>query len=44
MQFKLSAASPCGRAAVGKGKGDTFTVAAPAGAFEMLILDVFREG
>ena len=44
MQFKLSDDSPFGRAAVGKGKGDTFTVAAPAGAFEMLILDVFREG
>ena len=44
MQFKLSDDSPFGRAAVGKGKGDTFTVAAPAGAFDMLILDVFREG
>ena len=44
MQFKLSDDSPFGRAAVGKGKGDTITVAAPAGAFEMLILDVFREG
>ena len=44
MLFKLSDDSPFGRAAVGKGKGETFTVAAPAGAFEMLILDVFREG
>ena len=44
MLFKLSDDSPFGRAAVGKGKGDTFTVAAPAGAFDMLILDVFREG
>ena len=44
MQFKLSDDPPFGRAAVGKGKGETFTVAAPAGAFERLILDVFREG
>ena len=44
MQRKLSDDSPFGRAAVGKGKGETFTVAAPAGAFDMLILDVFREG
>ena len=44
MEYKLSDDSPFGRAAVGKGKGETFTVAAPAGAFDMLILDVFREG
>ena len=44
MLFKLSDDSPFGRAAVGKGKGETFLVNAPAGAFEMLILDVFREG
>ena len=44
MQFKLSDDSPFGRAAVGKGKGETFLVNAPAGAYEMLILDVTREG
>ena len=44
MLFKLSDDSPFGRAAVGKGKGETFLVNAPAGAFEMLILDVTREG
>ena len=44
MQFKLSDDSPCGRAAVGKGVGETFTFAAPAGAFDMLILAISREG
>ena len=44
MLFKLSDDSPFGRAAVGKGKGETFLVNAPAGAYEMLILDVTREG
>ena len=44
MLFKLSDDSPFGRAAVGKGVGDTFTVAAPAGAFDMLILNISREG
>ena len=44
MEFKLSDDSPFGRAAVGKGIGETFSVNAPAGVFEMLILDVSREG
>ena len=44
MLFKLSDDSPFGRAAVGKGKGETFLVNAPAGSYEMLILDVTREG
>ena len=44
MLFKLSDDSPFGRAAVGKGKGETFLVNAPAGSYEMLILDVSREG
>ena len=44
MLFKLSDDSPFGRAAVGKGVGETFTVAAPAGAFDMLILNISREG
>ncbi len=43
MLFKLSDDSPFGRAAVGKTVGDTFTVNAPAGAFDMLILDISRE-
>ena len=44
MQFKLSDDSPFGRAAVGKGVGDTFTYTAPAGTFEMRVLEVTREG
>ncbi len=43
MLFKLSDDSPFGRAAVGKTVGDTFTVNAPAGAFDMLILNISRE-
>lgn len=44
LEYKLSDDSPFGRAAVGKGAGDTFTVNAPAGSYEMLILNVSREG
>lgn len=44
MEFKISDDSPLGRAAVGKGKGETFTVNAPAGSYEMLVLNVSREG
>ncbi len=44
MEFKLSDDSPFGRAAVGKAAGETFTVNAPAGSYEMLILNVSREG
>ncbi len=44
MLFKLSDDSPFGRAAVGKAAGETFTVNAPAGSFDMLILSVTREG
>ena len=44
MLFKLSDDSPFGRAAVGKGVGESFTVNAPAGAFDMLILAISREG
>ena len=44
MLFKLSDDSPFGRAAVGKGVGETFTVNAPAGAFDMLIQAISREG
>ena len=44
MEFKLSDDSPFGRAAVGKAIGETFMVNAPAGSYEMLILNVTREG
>ena len=44
MLFKLSDDSPFGRAAVGKAPGETFMVNAPAGSYEMLVLDVTREG
>ena len=44
MENKLSDDSPCGRAVVGKGEGETFTVNAPAGSYEMKILSVSREG
>ena len=44
MEFKLSDDSPFGRAAVGKAPGETFMVNAPAGSYEMLVLDVKREG
>ena len=44
MEFKLSDDSPFGRAAVGKAAGETFMVNAPAGSYEMLILNVTREG
>ena len=44
MELKLSDDSPFGRAAVGKAAGETFMVNAPAGSYEMLIVDVTREG
>ena len=44
MEFKLSDDSPFGRAVVGKAAGDTFTVNAPSGSFDMLVVDVRREG
>ena len=44
MEFKLSDDSPFGRAAVGKSIGDVFTVNAPAGSYQMKILNVSREG
>ena len=44
MEYKLSDDSPFGRAAVGKSIGDIFTVMAPAGSYEMKVLDVTREG
>ena len=44
MEFKLSDDSPFGRAAVGKSVGDTFMVNAPAGSYEMKVINVSREG
>ena len=44
MERKLSDDSPFGRAVVGKGIGDTFTVNAPNGSYSMKIVDVTREG
>ena len=44
MEFKLSDDSPFGRAVVGKGIGDTFMVNAPAGAYQMKVVDITREG
>ncbi len=44
MEYKLSDDSPFGRAAVGKAAGETFMVNAPAGSYEMLVLNVSREG
>ena len=44
MEGKLSDDSPFGRAAVGKSVGDTFMVNAPAGSYEMKVINVTREG
>ena len=44
MENKLSDDSPFGRAIVGKGEGESFTVNAPNGAYQMEILKISREG
>ncbi len=44
MEHKLSDDSPFGRAIVGKAAGETFTVNAPAGTFDMVVVKVTREG
>ena len=44
MEYKLSDDSPFGRAIVGKGAGDSFSFAAPAGTFTMKVVSVSREG
>ena len=44
MQGKLSDDSPFGRAVVGKSIGDTFMVNAPAGSYQMKVINVTREG
>ena len=43
MEYKLSDDSPFGRAVVGKSVGDTFMVAAPAGSYEMKVIEVTRD-
>ena len=44
IEYKLSDDSPFGRAVVGKSAGDTFTVNAPSGSYDMKVIDVSREG
>ena len=44
MNGKLSDDSPFGRAVVGKSAGETFMVNAPAGSYEMKVIEVKREG
>ena len=44
MEYKLSDDSPFGRAIVGKGAGEKFTVNAPVGFFEMQVISISREG
>ena len=44
MEGKLSDDSPFGRAVVGKSAGESFTVNAPAGSYEMKVVSVSREG
>ena len=43
MEYKLSDDSPFGRAVVGKGVGDTFTVMAPNGSYTMEVVAVTRD-
>lgn len=43
MLHKLSDDSPFGRAVVGRAEGETFTVNAPIGAYDMKVLRVTRE-
>ncbi len=44
MEGKLSDDSPFGRAIVGKAAGETFTVTAPSGSYEMTVISLSREG
>ena len=43
MLYKISDDSPFGRAMVGKGVGDVFTVHAPNGDYDMKVVDVTRD-
>ena len=44
MEHKISDDSPFGRAVVGKGVGDSFSVVAPNGTYTMEVLNISREG
>ena len=44
MENKLSDDYPFGRACVGKAAGEKFMVNAPAGSYEMKVVEVYREG
>ncbi len=44
MERKLSDDSPFGRAIVGKAVGESFTVVAPMGSYEMKVVSITREG
>ena len=44
MEYKVSDDSPFGRAMVGKGVGDKFTVHAPNGDYDMEVVAISREG
>ena len=44
MEGKISDDCPFGRGVVGKAIGDTFTVNAPSGSYDMEVVDVKREG
>ena len=44
MEYKLSDDSPFGRAIVGKAAGETFTVMAPSGSYQMKVISITREG
>ena len=44
MENKISDDSPFGRGIVGKGEGDTFSVNAPSGSYQMKVLKVTRGG
>ena len=44
MEYKLSDDSPFGRAVVGKAAGETVTVPAPAGSYQVKIISITREG
>lgn len=44
MEYKISDDSPFGRAVVGKVPGESFQVNAPSGSYEMVVVNVTREG
>ena len=44
MEYKLSDDSPFGRALIGKSIGDTAMVIAPAGSYEVKVINITREG